>query len=175
MPQADKTKSSFSTTWVKRLWKFFLLGLLLTVLFLLSIRYGLWGALPDTKELENPRTKLASEIYSGDNKILGKMFFQEDRTNSEYKDLPEHLKVALVATEDERFYSHSGIDGRAVLRAVTKLGRDGGGSTISQQLAKNMFHDRSNKNFLQKIIQKFKEWILAVQIEKRYTKEEKKI
>jgi penicillin-binding protein 1A len=171
MSPAKNTKKLSSNKWIKRLWKLFLTGLFFILLFLLSIRYGLWGALPDTQELENPKTKLASEIFSDDNKVLGKMFYQEDRTNSDYDDLPEHLKVALIATEDERFYGHSGIDGRAVLRAITKLGSDGGGSTITQQLAKNLFH-REEVTKSNRIIQKFKEWVLAVQIEKRYTKEE---
>lgn len=167
----DKETAQTSSLWIKRLWKLFALAFLLGILFLVSVRYGLFGSLPDTADLENPKTKLASEIYAGDGKVLGKMFYQEDRTNSEYADLPEHLKVALVATEDERFYGHSGIDGRALLRAVTKLGRDGGGSTITQQLAKNLFH-RDEINRTNRLIQKIKEWFLAVQIEKRYAKEE---
>jgi penicillin-binding protein 1A len=167
-----ESKTSLTTVWIKRLWKLFVLAFLLGIAFLASVRYGLFGKLPDTAELENPKTKLASEVYAGDGELLGKMFYQEDRTNSEYADLPEHLRVALVATEDERFYGHSGIDGRALLRALAKLGRDGGGSTITQQLAKNMFHDRYDANFIEKLIQKLKEWFLAVQIEKRYTKEE---
>ena len=127
--------------------------------------------MPDTSELENPKTKLASEVYSGDAKVLGKMFYQEDRTNSEYADIPQHLKDALIATEDERFYEHSGIDARAVARAIVKLGKDGGGSTVTQQLAKNLFH-REEVNKSNRIIQKLKEWILASEIEKRYTKDE---
>lgn len=156
----------------RKLWKWFLYSLLFAVVFIFSIKVGLWGKLPETAELENPRTKLASEVYTADEELMGKMFFQEDRTNSSHEDLPLHLKEALIATEDCRFYSHSGIDGRALARAVSKLGRDGGGSTITQQLAKNMFHDRTGQNFFKKILQKLKEWILAIEIEKRYTKEE---
>jgi len=167
-----KSTPTFATRWVKQIWKLFALGILFVLLFLFSIKAGIWGDLPPVEDLENPKTKLASEIYSGDDKMLGKMFFQEDRTNNEQADLPQHLKDALIATEDCRFYRHSGIDARAIARAVSKLGRDGGGSTVTQQLAKNMFHDRSNKNFFQKIIQKLKEWILAIEIEKRYTKDE---
>ena len=156
----------------RKLWKWFLYSLLFAVVFIFSIKVGLWGKLPETAELENPRTKLASEVYTADEELMGKMFFQEDRTNSSHEDLPLHLKEALIATEDCRFYSHSGIDGRALARAVSKLGRDGGGSTITQQLAKNMVHDRTGQNFFKKILQKLKEWILAIEIEKRYTKEE---
>ena len=151
MSTTAKTKKSSSNKWIKGLWKLFVAGLLFVLLFLLSIRFGLWGALPDTKELENPKTKLASEIYSSDAKVLGKMFYQEDRTNSDFEDLPLHLKQALIATEDERFYGHSGIDGRALLRAIVMLGKDGGGSTITQQLAKNLFH-REEENKSNRII-----------------------
>lgn len=167
----NKETTNTSSVWIKRLWKLFILAFVVGIAFLASVRYGLFGSLPDTAELENPKTKLASEIYAGNGKVLGKMFYQEDRTNSEYADLPEHLKVALVATEDERFYGHSGIDGRALLRAVARLGKDGGGSTITQQLAKNLFH-REEINRTNRLIQKIKEWFLAVQIEKRYAKEE---
>lgn len=160
-----------TSDWVRRIWKLFGLTFLLGILFLASVRYGLFGHLPETAELENPKTKLASEIYTSDGAILGKMFFQEDRTNSKYAELPEHLKVALVATEDERFFDHSGIDGRALLRAVANLGRNGGGSTITQQLAKNLFH-RQDIDETNRLIQKIKEWFLAIQIEKRYAKEE---
>ncbi|MDB4107444.1 transglycosylase domain-containing protein [Bacteroidia bacterium] len=172
MAKKVKKGTPWSTRIVKKLWKWFVYSLILGVAFLASIKLGLWGKLPDTVELENPRTKLASEIYAGDGKVLGKMFYQEDRTNSGFDDIPEHLKNALVATEDARFYSHSGIDGRALLRAITKLGRDGGGSTITQQLAKNLFHGLSNRNFAHRLNQKLKEWFLAVEIEKRYTKDE---
>jgi penicillin-binding protein 1A len=171
MSPANKTKNSSSNKWVKRLWKLFVAGLLFILLFLLSIRYGLWGALPDTQELENPKTKLASEIFSEDDKVLGKMFYQEDRTNSDYDDIPSYLKEALIATEDERFYSHSGIDGKALLRAIVRLGQDGGGSTITQQLALNLFQERA-ENVFERIIQKIKEYFLATEIEKRYTKDE---
>lgn len=160
-----------ASKWTKRLWKWFAYSFLFAILFLASIKFGLWGKLPDTSELENPKTKLASEVYSGDSKVLGKMFYQEDRTNSEYADIPQHLKDALIATEDERFYEHSGIDARALARAIVKLGKDGGGSTVTQQLAKNLFH-REEVNKSNRIIQKLKEWILASEIEKRYTKDE---
>ncbi|PCJ64122.1 MAG: hypothetical protein COA58_14145 [Bacteroidetes bacterium] len=171
MSKKSKKGPSFSTRMVRRIWKLFAYGLLFVVLFLASIKIGLWGKLPDTLELENPKTKLASEIFSGDGKVLGKMFYQEDRTNSSFSDLPQHLKDALIATEDARFYNHSGIDGRALLRAVIKLGKDGGGSTITQQLAKNLF-PRGDHNFSMTVIQKMKEWFVAIEIEKRYTKEE---
>ncbi|MDG1725141.1 MAG: transglycosylase domain-containing protein [Bacteroidia bacterium] len=153
------------------LWRGFITFIFIVFLFLTSVKIGLWGKLPETTELENPETKLASEVYANNGEILGKIFYQENRTNSRFEDIPSYLKEALIATEDERFFNHSGIDGKALVRAVSRLGKDGGGSTITQQLAKNLFH-REAISKTNRIIQKFKEWILAIQIEKRYTKDE---
>tara|TARA_B100001063_G_scaffold65262_1_gene59222 strand:- start:373 stop:2652 length:2280 start_codon:yes stop_codon:yes gene_type:complete len=153
------------------LWSGFITFIFIVFLFLTSVKIGLWGKLPETTELENPETKLASEVYANNGEILGKIFYQENRTNSRFEDIPSYLKEALIATEDERFFNHSGIDGKALVRAVSRLGKDGGGSTITQQLAKNLFH-REAISKTNRIIQKFKEWILAIQIEKRYTKDE---
>ena len=153
------------------LWSGFITFIFIVFLFLTSVKIGLWGKLPETTELENPETKLASEVYANNGEILGKIFYQENRTNSRFEDIPSYLKEALIATEDERFFNHSGIDGKALVRAVSRLGKDGGGSTITQQLAKNLFH-RESISKTNRIIQKFKEWILAIQIEKRYTKDE---
>ncbi len=153
------------------LWKGFATLIIIVFLFLTSVKIGLWGKLPETTELENPETKLASEVYANNGDLLGKIFYQENRTNSKFEDIPSYLKEALIATEDERFFNHSGIDGKALVRAVLRLGKDGGGSTITQQLAKNLFH-REAISKTNRIIQKFKEWILAIQIEKRYTKDE---
>jgi penicillin-binding protein 1A len=166
-----KSKSTFVSSTIRRLWKAFGYGILFIAVFLIAVKVGLWGKLPDTAELENPKTKLASEIFSADGKVLGKLFYQEDRTNSDFKDIPKHMRDALVATEDCRFYEHSGIDSKALLRAVVKLGSAGGASTITQQLAKNLFHERAS-SFIGRILQKVKEWILAAEIEKRYTKDE---
>jgi len=156
---------------IPSMWIGFLCMLTFAILFFGSIKIGMWGALPDTSELENPKTKLASEIYANNGDILGKIFFQENRTNCTFEEIPEHLKEALIATEDERFENHSGIDAKALIRAIINLGKDGGGSTITQQLAKNLFH-RESISKSNRIIQKFKEWILALQIEQRYTKDE---
>lgn len=168
---ASSKKNKRINRFVILLWKGFVASVLVVFLFFGSIRIGVWGKLPDTIELENPKTKLASEIYACDGEVLGKIFYQENRTNCKFDDIPLHLKQALIATEDERFESHSGIDGKALVRAIVKLGKDGGASTITQQLAKNLFH-REAQSKTNRIIQKFKEWILAVQIEKRYTKDE---
>lgn len=130
--------------------------------------------LPTFEELENPKSNLATEVFSADNQVLGK-YFQENRTNVRFEELPESLVQALIATEDERYYSHSGIDIQALLRVakgvLTNNLSQGGGSTITQQLAKMLFHKR-NKNIWEVINQKFQEWIIAVQLERQYTKEE---
>ncbi|MBL31170.1 MAG: penicillin-binding protein [Flavobacteriales bacterium] len=135
---------------------------------------GAWGDLPDFHELENPETNLATEIMSADNKILGKYFY-ENRTHVEYSDLSPDLINALIATEDERFFNHSGIDFIALIRVVKGIITNntslGGGSTITQQLAK-MFFSKKPSSRIDRVKQKFKEWIIAVRIERQYSKEE---
>jgi len=110
-------------------------------------------------------------VISIDGKTLGKYAY-ENRTPVKYKDLPENLINALVATEDERFYEHSGIDFRASVRAVVMLGREGGGSTITQQLAKLLFHGEGSRNIVERVLQKVKEYVIAIQLERQYTKQE---
>ena len=135
---------------------------------------GTWGSLPDFQELEDPKTNLATEIISSDNKVLGKYFY-ENRTHIDYDELSPHIINALIATEDERFLKHSGIDFIALLRVtkglITGKSSLGGGSTITQQLAK-MFFSKKPKSKLDRIKQKFKEWIIAVRIERQYSKQE---
>lgn len=126
--------------------------------------------LPSFDELENPKSNLATEVLSADGKVLGS-YFRENRVNVRYEDLSPHLVEALVATEDERFWKHSGIDLRSTARAVIFLGKKGGASTITQQLAKMLFHNRSGNPF-KRVFQKFQEWIIAVRIERQYTKQE---
>lgn len=142
------------------------------LLFILGVR--LFAELPDTATLQNPKTNLATEVYSSDMKVLGK-FYAENRTNVKYKDISPIVVNALVATEDARFFDHSGVDIRALLRAVTGAIRgsssSGGGSTITQQLAKMLF-PREDLHGFSLIIRKLKEWIIAVKLEREYTKEE---
>ncbi len=126
--------------------------------------------LPDLEELENPKSNLASEIITSDGKMIGKYFLQ-NRTNVRYEDLSPYLVDALIATEDERYRVHSGIDLRGLTRAIVYMGGAGGASTITQQLAKNMFEHKA-ANIVERIMQKLQEWILAVELEKRYTKNE---
>lgn len=127
--------------------------------------------MPDVKELENPDIFVASEIISSDGVILGK--FEKEKTQPiVYKDLPPYLIYALQAKEDERFKEHSGIDLYSVARAVAYGGGRGGGSTITQQLAKLLFTGNASQNKIERAFQKLKEWVVAVSLEKRYTKEE---
>jgi penicillin-binding protein 1A len=130
-----------------------------------------FGALPTFEELENPQKNLATEVISADGVTLGKYAYQ-NRTPVGFKDLPDNLVKALVATEDERFYEHSGIDFKGTARAVIKLGKGGGASTITQQLAKNLFNKGGSSNTLKRLTQKVKEWIVAVKLERQYTKNE---
>lgn len=166
-----KTTTSFSK-YVRWFWTLVLGGFGLLVLLFLFASWGVFGPLPTFEELENPKSDLATEVISADGKTLGKYYVKANRTPIQYKDLPENLVKALVATEDERFYEHSGIDFRGTARAVVKLGAGGGASTITQQLAKNLFTKRPSSNKVKRIIQKFKEWVVAIKLERQYTKEE---
>jgi len=142
----------------------------LALLFVLA-GVGAFGKLPTFEELENPENNLASEVISSDGKTLGKYAY-ENRTPVQYKDLPSNLVEALVATEDERFYKHSGMDARGTARALFKMGKGGGASTITQQLAKMLFTRKASGNIFKRIIQKVKEIIIAIQLEKNYSKHE---
>jgi penicillin-binding protein 1A len=152
-------------------WRLFGTGVLLILLLFLLASWGVFGSLPDETSLENPEKDLATQIISSDGKVIGK-FFKENRTPVQYEDLPEHLVNALIATEDIRFYEHSGIDARGTLRALAFLGSRGGASTITQQLAKQFFTDQVARNTFQRGVQKIKEWVISIRLERRYTKEE---
>ena len=133
---------------------------------------GGFGEMPDLDVLENPKTNLASEIFSADGKTLGKYYFNDNRTPVTFEEMPKHLIDALIATEDIRFYSHSGIDFKRTLSATLKFGKDGGGSTITQQLAKLLFTGEGSRDFTERITQKFKEYVIAIRLERHYTKNE---
>ncbi|MCC5943675.1 MAG: penicillin-binding protein, partial [Bernardetiaceae bacterium] len=173
---------------VKILWVIVLstiLGIILWAWAVSANTNNLFGGMPDLRELENPQSSLASEIYSSDGELLGK-FYRENRTQTKYKNISSNVVNALLATEDVRFFEHAGIDLRSLSRVVVGLitfNRQGGGSTISQQLAKNLFGTRTERyegvltrstspSFLRMGIIKTKEWIMAIRLERAYTKEE---
>lgn len=155
---------------VSILWKVFLGGIVAVLLIFLGANFGLFGKMPSLKELENPEADLASEIYSADGKLMGK-YYAENRSEIKYNQISPNIINALIATEDQRFMDHSGIDGRAVLRAIGTGGSQGGGSTITQQLAKMML-GQGKGNVITRGVQKIKEWVVAVKLERNFTKEE---
>jgi penicillin-binding protein 1A len=161
-----------SSKYISLFWKIFFIGLGAFILFLVLINLGVFGSLPSLKELENPSITLATEVFADDGTPMGKYYKEKgNRSNVEFKDISPNVVNALVATEDERFYEHSGIDGFSVMRAILKLGKDGGGSTITQQLAKNLL-DQGSKNLTRRFIEKLKEWIIAIKLERNFTKQE---
>lgn len=145
------------------------------LLLFMGISWGMFGKLPDIQQLENPETYLASEIYTEDSVLLGKYYY-ENRSNASFNEISPNIINALVATEDARFHKHAGIDIRGLSRVFFKtviLRQDaGGGSTITQQLAKNLFTGSVSRTFTKRVIQKLKEWVISLRLEKRYTKDE---
>src|SRR5215217_3973965 len=156
---------------VKMLWFAVIGGLALFLLVLLFASLGLFGKLPSLRELENPQASLASEIYGDDGKTLMGKIYTENRSPIDFKDISTHVIDALISTEDVRFYDHSGIDAIAIGRAVKGLGHEGGGSTITQQLAKQILRQGSGW-FGKRVLDKMKEWIVALKLEKNFTKQE---
>lgn len=159
---------------IRNLWIVFGSMLLLIVLFFFCVAKGLFGSMPSFEELENPRTNLATEIISADGKILG-TYFVENRSNVRYAELSPHMAGALISIEDERFTEHSGIDEKALFRVafgVLTGNKKGGGSTITQQLAKNLFPRGENLSKPKLVLRKFQEWITATKLEHNYSKEE---
>lgn len=173
-PKATKNraKAPANTTlkFIKGFWILFASGIFLIAMLFLLASWGVFGEMPKFEELENPQNDLATQIISSDGVQIG-TFFKENRTPVSYEELPEHLVNALVATEDARFYEHSGIDARGTLRAFVFLGTKGGASTISQQLAKQLFTGGS-KNKIERYLQKIQEWVIATRLERQYTKKE---
>ena len=154
------------------MWLIFLTPISIITLLFYYASTGGFGDMPDLEVLENPKTNLASEIFTSDGKTLAKYYFNDNRTPVTFDELPTHLVDALIATEDIRFYSHSGIDFKRTFGAALKFGKDGGGSTITQQLAKLLFTGEGSKDIIERLTQKFKEYIIAVRLERNYTKEE---
>ena len=154
------------------MWLIFLTPIsIITFLFYYASTGG-FGDMPDLEVLENPKTNLASEIFTSDGKTLAKYYFNDNRTPVTFDELPTHLVDALIATEDIRFYSHSGIDFKRTFGAALKFGKDGGGSTITQQLAKLLFTGEGSKDIIERLTQKFKDYIIAIRLEWNYTQAE---
>lgn len=157
---------------VQLFWRFFFGFGGFVILFLLMLNWGWIGDMPDIEDIENPTALQASQVYAQDGYLMGK-YYIEDRINVSYKDISKHAINALVATEDKRFYEHSGIDAQGLARAFLYLGSQGGASTITMQTAKNLFTENwSTKNFILRSIQKLKECIIAIKLESNFTKEE---
>jgi penicillin-binding protein 1A len=157
---------------VKIFWWVFFSGLLLGILLIVSASLGLLGKMPSIKELSNPTALIASQVYAEDGSLIGK-YLIEDRIDVESKDISKQVTNALVATEDERFFTHNGIDGRALIRSFASFGTSGGASTITMQTAKNLFTEGwSTRNIFLRMIQKLKEAIIAVKLERNFSKEE---
>lgn len=166
-----KKKKSYVGRWIKLIWLGFIGTLAAIVALFFSISQGFLGEMPDMKDIENPDIYVASEIISSDGVVLGK--FEKEKTQPvTYNQLPPYLVYALYAKEDERFREHSGIDLKSIVRAVYFRGERGGGSTITQQLAKLLFTKSAAQSKMERAFQKLKEWSVAVSLEKRYTKEE---
>jgi len=166
-----KKKKSYVGRWIKLIWLGFIGTVAAIVALFFSISQGFLGEMPDMKDIENPDIYVASEIISSDGVVLGK--FEKEKTQPvTYNQLPPYLVYALYAKEDERFREHSGIDLKSIVRAVYFRGERGGGSTITQQLAKLLFTKSAAQSKMERAFQKLKEWSVAVSLEKRYTKEE---
>ena len=169
----DNPKSKKTLNYLVKFWLIWFMAVALTVIFFVGIIDQWFGPMPSFEELENPESNLASEVYSSDGVLLG-TYFIENRSNINYRDVSPHLINALMAIEDVRFEKHSGIDERALLRVafgVITGNNKGGGSTLTQQLAKNLF-PRGQLNKPQLVIRKFQEWVTAIKLERYYSKQE---
>ena len=177
MAKKKTNKTENKGGWIKYLWMVFALGVSSIVLLFVLIANGVIGYLPEIEELQNPKNKFASEVYTADGEIIGRYYYGKDnRVAVSYDQISPNVINALISTEDVRFYEHSGIDFRALFRSIIKRGvlgqkGAGGGSTITQQLAK-LLYSPTAENIFQRALQKPIEWVIAVQLEKYYTKEE---
>jgi len=158
---------------VRAFWIIFLGGAGVFLGVIMLAIFGVFGKMPSLKQLENPSILQSSEVFAADGTMMGKYYRERgNRSSVSYSDISKHVINALVATEDERYYNHSGIDFKRTFGAIIKLGKDGGGSTITQQLAKNLFNDKVSNNPIARSIQKLKEYIIAIRLERNFTKEE---
>lgn len=174
MAKKSKIEKTSINQWQKKFWIAYFSVFGFVILLFTAISLGLLGFMPSFEELENPNSNLASEIISADQELLGK-YYIENRSNIHYADLSQNLVTAIIATEDARYEKHSGVDVRALFRVTFGImtgNNKGGGSTITQQLAKNLFPRKMNRNFFETVFIKLKEWVTAIKLERNYTKEE---
>lgn len=171
----ETKKQSVSPTFKKKFlcwfWGIFAGGVLLVVLIFWMIIKGWLGYLPPLDELQNPKNRFATEVFSSDMQSLGRFYRKENRVGVTYDQISPYMIDALIATEDARFYNHTGVDAKGLTRAILMLGRAGGGSTITQQLAKQLWSPRAN-NIFERALQKPIEWVIATKLERLYSKEE---
>lgn len=170
----SNTPKPQKSIWIKRFWISYFCGVVLVFILFIFISLGFLGFMPSFADLENPKTNLATEVFSADGELLGK-YYLENRSPCKFEELNPSLVNALIATEDARFYNHSGVDGRALIRVffgVITGNHKGGGSTITQQLAKNLFPRDPDANKIKVIFTKLKEWVVAVKLEREYSKNE---
>jgi len=165
------TDKEFRIKFLKWFWGIFAAGCLFLVLLFWMISKGWLGYLPPLEELQNPKNRYATEVFSSDMQSLGRYYRQENRVGVQYKDLSPDLVNALIATEDVRFYDHTGVDTKSLFRAILTLGTAGGGSTLTQQLAKQIWSPRASNIFM-RALQKPIEWVIAVKLERLYSKDE---
>lgn len=166
-----KSDNRFKKTFAKWFWILFVVGVIAVAGLFYMISKGWLGYLPPLDELQNPRNKYATELYSSDLQVIGRYYISENRVEVKYADISENVINALISTEDVRFYDHSGIDFKALFRTLMKLGRAGGGSTLTQQLSKQLYSPHAN-NIFERAMQKPIEWVISVQLERLYSKEE---
>lgn len=162
---------SFKTKFMVWFWGLFVAGCLFLYLLFVFIDKGWVGYLPPLEELQNPKNKYATEVFSADMVSLGRYYRKENRVGVQYTDLSPYLIDALISTEDARFYDHTGVDSKSLFRAIVLLGRSGGGSTLTQQLAKQLWSPRAN-NIFERAMQKPIEWVIATKLERLYSKDE---
>ncbi|MEJ7914356.1 MAG: transglycosylase domain-containing protein, partial [Chitinophagaceae bacterium] len=173
MQKAKPVKKVGTRKSVRIFWKLFIGSFAVFVSIVAAAMLGVFGKMPSLKQLENPSILQSSEVFASDGTLMGKYYRERgNRSNVPYKDISKHVIEALVATEDERYYDHSGIDATATLRAIILLGKEGGGSTITQQLALNLFNGERESNIFLRGIQKIKEYIISIRLERNFTKEE---
>ena len=162
---------SFKKKFIIWFWSLFGAGAIAIVLLFWMITIGWLGYLPPLDELQNPKNKFATEVISADMQLLGRYYRNENRVSVDYTDISPNMLNALIATEDVRYYDHTGVDVKSLMRAIMKLGKAGGGSTLTQQLAKQLWSPRAN-NIFERALQKPIEWVIATKLERLYSKEE---